>query len=72
MCRQMSDKAVTDGPVVHTGRSARTIKLILPNLARSGFSGFQHAAGPCLRSDGPRLVSNGTLLSFGQSVVEVM
>jgi hypothetical protein len=27
MCRQMSDKAVADGPVVHPGRSARTLKI---------------------------------------------
>jgi hypothetical protein len=25
MCRHMSDKAVADGPVVHPGRSARTL-----------------------------------------------
>jgi hypothetical protein len=27
MRRQMSDKAVADGPVVHPGRSARTLKI---------------------------------------------
>jgi hypothetical protein len=27
MCRQMSDKAVADGPVVHPGRSARRLKI---------------------------------------------
>jgi hypothetical protein len=27
MCRQMSDKAVTDGPTMHPGRSARTLKM---------------------------------------------
>jgi hypothetical protein len=27
MCRQMSDKAIADGPVVHPGRSARTRKM---------------------------------------------
>jgi hypothetical protein len=26
MCRQMSDKAAADGPAVHPGRSARTLK----------------------------------------------
>jgi hypothetical protein len=27
MCRQMSDKAVADGPAVHPGRSTRTLKM---------------------------------------------
>jgi hypothetical protein len=27
MCRQMSGKVVTDGPVVHPGWSARTLKM---------------------------------------------
>jgi hypothetical protein len=27
MCRQMSHKAVVDGPTVHPGRSARTLKM---------------------------------------------
>jgi hypothetical protein len=40
MCRQMSDKAFADGPVVHPGRSARTLKCILPNSSPSGFLWF--------------------------------
>jgi hypothetical protein len=27
MCRRMLDKAVADGPVVHPGQSARTLKI---------------------------------------------
>jgi hypothetical protein len=27
MCRQMSNKAVTDGPALHPGWSARTLKM---------------------------------------------
>jgi hypothetical protein len=27
MCRQMLDKAVVNGPAVHPGRSARTLKM---------------------------------------------
>ena len=40
MCRQISDKAVVDGPAVHSGWSVRTLKCILPNPSPSGFSGF--------------------------------
>jgi hypothetical protein len=40
MRRQMSHKAVVDGPVVHPGRSVRTLKCILLNPSPSGFSGF--------------------------------
>jgi hypothetical protein len=40
ICRQMSDKAVADGPAVHPGRFARTLKMNLPNMSPSGFSGF--------------------------------
>jgi hypothetical protein len=59
MHRQMSDKAVADGPVVHPRRSARTLKCILPNPSPSSFSSFQRPDGPRLRPDGPRLVSDG-------------
>jgi hypothetical protein len=40
MCRQISDKAVVDGPAVHSGWSVRTLKCILPNLSPLGFSDF--------------------------------
>jgi hypothetical protein len=40
MRRQMSDKVVADGSVVHPGRSARTLKMHLTELSPSGFSGF--------------------------------
>jgi hypothetical protein len=64
MRRQMLDKVVTDGP---RGR----YNSFLPNLAPSGFSGFQRADDLRLRADGPSLVPDGVLLSFGQSVVEM-
>jgi hypothetical protein len=60
----MLDKVVTDGP---RGR----YNSFLPNLAPSGFSGLQRPDGPCLRSDGPSLIPDGVLLSFGQSAVEM-
>jgi hypothetical protein len=41
------------------------------NPSPSSFFGFQWANGPRLRPDGPSLVSDGALLSFGQSIVEV-
>jgi hypothetical protein len=37
MCRQMSDKSVTDGPVVHSGRSARTLKIHFIEPVTFGF-----------------------------------
>jgi Na+/proline symporter len=40
MCRQMSDKVVTDGPAVHPGRSARTLKKNFIEPVIFGFSGF--------------------------------
>jgi hypothetical protein len=40
MRRQMSDKVVMDGPVVHPRRSVRTLKCILPNPSPSGFLVF--------------------------------
>jgi hypothetical protein len=70
MRRQMSDKAVVDGPVEHPGRSARTLKkYILLNPSPSSFSGFHRPDGPRLRPDSPRLVSDGAWFSIGQSVV---
>jgi hypothetical protein len=40
MCRQMSDKAVADSPVVHPGRSARTLKIHFTKLVTFGFFWF--------------------------------
>jgi hypothetical protein len=37
MCRQMSDKAVADGPVVHPGWSARTLKIHFTKPISFGF-----------------------------------
>jgi hypothetical protein len=36
----MSDKSVTDDPIVHPGRSTRTLKYILSNPSPSSVSGF--------------------------------
>jgi hypothetical protein len=59
----MSDKAVADGPVVHLGRSARTLKMHFTEPITFGFFlVFQ-------RPDGPRLVPDGACFSFGQSAV---
>jgi hypothetical protein len=69
MRRQMSDKAVTDGLVVHPGRSARTLKIHFTEPVTFGFSGFHRSDGPRLRPDGPRLVSDGCRFSIRQSVV---
>jgi hypothetical protein len=70
MCRQISDKTVVDGPVVHPGRSARTLKM---NFYRTHhlrvFIVLQRPDGPRLRTDDPRLVSDGAQFSFGRSVV---
>jgi hypothetical protein len=40
MRRQMSDKAVADGPAVHPGRSVRTRKMHFTEPVTFGFSGF--------------------------------
>jgi hypothetical protein len=40
MRRHMSDKAVADGPVVHPGRSARTLKLHFTEPVTFGFFWF--------------------------------
>jgi hypothetical protein len=40
MCHQMSDKAVVDGPVVHPGRSARTLKIHFTEPVTFGFFWF--------------------------------
>jgi hypothetical protein len=39
MCRQMSGTAVADGPVVHPGQSARTLKIHFTEPVTFGFSG---------------------------------
>jgi hypothetical protein len=70
MRRQMSDKAITDGPAVHPGRSARTLKInSLEPVTFRVFWFFQRPNGPRLRPDGPRLVSDGARFSSGRSVV---
>jgi hypothetical protein len=40
MCRHMSDKAVADGPAVHLGRSARTLKMHFTEPVAFGVSVF--------------------------------
>jgi hypothetical protein len=40
MRRQMSDKAVANGPVVHPGRSARTLKIHFTEPVTFGFFWF--------------------------------
>jgi hypothetical protein len=40
MCRQMSDKAVTDGPAVHPGRSTRSLKMHFTEPVTFGFFWF--------------------------------
>jgi hypothetical protein len=40
MCRQISDKAVADGLVVHPERSVRTLKLHFTEPVTFGFLGF--------------------------------
>jgi hypothetical protein len=40
MRRQMSDKAIADGPVVHLGRSARTLKIHFTEPVTFGFFWF--------------------------------
>jgi hypothetical protein len=70
MCRQMSDKAVADGPVVHPGRSARTLKMNFTELVTFRFFlVFQRQDGPRLRPNGPRLVSDGARFSNGWFIV---
>jgi hypothetical protein len=40
MCHQMSDKAVADGPVVHLGQSAGTLKIHFTEPVTFGFFWF--------------------------------
>jgi hypothetical protein len=70
MCRQMSDKAVADGPAVHPRRSARTLKKNFTEPVTFGFFlVLQRLNSPRLRPDGPRLVSDGARFSIERSVV---
>jgi hypothetical protein len=70
MCRHMSDKAVADSPVVHPGRSARTLKIHFYQTRHLRvFLVFHRPDGPRLRMDGPRLVSDGACFSIGRFVV---
>jgi hypothetical protein len=49
MRHQMSDKIVADGPAVHLGWFARTLKMHFTELVTFGFLGFQQPDGPRLR-----------------------
>jgi hypothetical protein len=49
MCRQMSDKAVADGPVVHPGWSARTLKIRFTEPVTFGFFWFSPTGRSALR-----------------------
>jgi hypothetical protein len=77
MRRQMSDKVVADGPAVHLGGCARTLKMHFIEPVTFGvFLVFQRPDGsrlrpgsPCLLSNCPCLVSDGARFSFGQYVV---
>jgi hypothetical protein len=70
MRRQMSDKVVADGPVVHPRRSARTLKMhFIEPVTFEFFLVFQRPDGPRLRSDDPCLVLDDARFSFGRSVV---
>jgi hypothetical protein len=48
-----------------------TLKFILPDPAPSGFSRYQWADGPCLRSDGLHMVPDGLHLSSEWSILEM-
>jgi hypothetical protein len=50
LMRQMSDKVVADNPAVHPGRSARTLKYILPTPPPSGFSTVERSTPEAGRS----------------------
>jgi hypothetical protein len=70
MCRQMSDKVVADGLVVHPGRSARTLKMHFTEPVTFGFSWFfNDRTVRALRPDGPRRVPDCARFSFRRSVV---
>jgi hypothetical protein len=69
MCRQMSGTAVADGPAVHTGRSARTLKIHFTEPVTFGFFCFSPTGRSAQRSDGPRLVPDGARFSIERFVV---
>jgi hypothetical protein len=47
MCRQMSNKAVVDGPAVHTRRSARMLKMYFVEPITFGFFWFFNNRAVC-------------------------
>jgi hypothetical protein len=73
----MSDKAATDGSAVHHGWSGRAPWTVREDAKNAFyrtrhlqvFLVFQQEDGLRLRTDGPNLVPDGALFSFGQSVV---
>jgi hypothetical protein len=77
MCRQMSDKAVADGPIMHPGRSGHAPRTVREDTKNAFyrtrhlrvFLVFQRPDGPCLRPDGSRLVSDGASFSIERFVV---
>jgi hypothetical protein len=58
MCCQMSDKAVADGPAVHPGRSARTLKMNFTEPVTFGFFGFS-TTGRSAPEDGRSVLGLG-------------
>jgi hypothetical protein len=67
---QLSDKAIVNGPVVHPGRSASTLKIHFTEPVTFGFFlVFHRPNDPRLRPDGMRLVSDGARFFIGRSVV---
>jgi hypothetical protein len=69
MHRQMSDKAVADGPVVHPGQSARTLKIHFTEPVTFEFFWFSPTGWSAPEARRSALVSNGARFSIGQSVV---
>jgi hypothetical protein len=66
----MSDKAVADGPDVHPKRSVKTLKMHFTKPVTFGFFFLvSQRDGLRLRQDGPSLVPDDALFSFGRSVV---
>jgi hypothetical protein len=62
----MSDKAAVDGPTAHPGRSVRTLKLNFTEPGTFGFFLVFNGRLVCTKGpDGPRLVSDDALLSYG-------
>jgi hypothetical protein len=63
----MSDRAVADGPAVHPGRSATTLKMHFTEPVTFGFSWFltTRRSAP----EAGRSAPNSARFSFGRSVV---